>query len=156
MKEMSPEDRSGAKSKTFEAESLASSILGLPRKVKSYSLEICRGMGKEVPANVTQRKVLSQVSSVFDPYWLFSVFTVRFRLLLKGIWKKQGQSWDECLSQVDEMIFKFWPMELSQMKVMAIRRKYISKNAQVFRLACFRWCLSGNQVHRSSLLTSTD
>ena len=64
MKVMSPEDRSGAQSKTLEAEPLGSSILGLQWNVKSDSLEICRGMGKEVAVKVTQRIVLSQVSSV--------------------------------------------------------------------------------------------
>ena len=66
MKEISPEDRSGALSRTFEAEPLAPSILGLQWNVKFDSLEICRGMGKEVSAKVTQRVVLSQVSSVLD------------------------------------------------------------------------------------------
>ena len=45
----------------------ALSILGLQLNVKSDSLEICRGMEKEVPVKVTQLVVLSQVSSVFDP-----------------------------------------------------------------------------------------
>ena len=92
MREISPEDRSVTLSKTFEAEPLAPSILGLQWNVESDSLEICRGTGKEVPAKITQRIVLSHVSSVFDPLGLFSPFTVRMRLLLKGIWKKHGQS----------------------------------------------------------------
>ena len=79
MERISPEDRSGALSKTFEAEPLAPSILGRQWNVKSDSFEICRGMEKEVPAKVTQRVILSHVSSVFDPLGLFSPFTVRMR-----------------------------------------------------------------------------
>ena len=90
MEEISPEDRSVALSKTFDAEPLVPSILGLQGIVESDSLEISRGTGKEVPAKVTQRIVLSHVSSVFDPLGLFSPFTVRMRLLLKGNWKKHG------------------------------------------------------------------
>ena len=90
MEEIPSEDRSDALSKTFEAEPLAPSILGLQWNVESDSLEICRGTGKEVPVKITQRIVLSHVSSVFDPLGLFSPFTVRMRLLLKGIWKKHG------------------------------------------------------------------
>ena len=108
MDRISPEDRSGALSKTLEAEPLAPSILGLQWNVKSDSLEICRRMGKEVPVKVTQRVVLSQVSSVFDPLAMFSPFTVRMRLLLKGIRKKHGQSWDEQVSPEDEIAFKDW------------------------------------------------
>ena len=59
MKEISLEDRSVALSKTFEAEHLAPSILGLQWNVESDSLEICRGTGKEVPAKITQRSFTS-------------------------------------------------------------------------------------------------
>ena len=71
MEEIPSEDRSDALSKTFEAEPLAPSILGLQWNVESDSLEICRGTEKEVPAKITQRIVLSHVSSVFDPLGLF-------------------------------------------------------------------------------------
>ena len=63
---ISPEHRSGALSKTFEAEHSAPSILGLQWNVESDSLEIFRGMGKDVPAKVNQQVVLSQLSSVCD------------------------------------------------------------------------------------------
>ena len=94
-------------------------------------------MGKEVPAKVTQRIVLSHVSSVFDPLGLFSPFTKRMRLLLKGIWKKHGQSWDEELSPEDVIAFKDWASELSYMNEMAIKRKHLSKNAEVVHLHIF-------------------
>ena len=137
MKEIPPDDRSVALSKTFEAEPLAPSILRLQWNVESDSLEICRGTGKEVPAKITQRIVLSHVSSVFDPLGLFSPFTVRMRLLLKGVWKKHGQSWDEELSPEDKIAFKDWASELSHMNEMAIKRKYLSKNAEVVDLHIF-------------------
>ena len=137
MEEIPSEDRSDALSKTFEAEPLAPSILGLQWNVESDSLEICRGTGKEVPVKITQRIVLSHVSSVFDPLGLFSPFTVRMRLLLKGIWKKHGQSWDEQVSPEDEIAFKDWASELSHMNEMAIKRKYLSKNAEVVDLHIF-------------------
>ena len=137
MERIPPEDRSSALSKAFEAEPLAPSILGLQWNVKSDSLEICRGMGKEVPAKVTQRVVLSQVSSVFDPLGLFSPFTVRMRLLLKGIWKKHGQSWDEQVSPEDEIAFKDWASELSHMNEMTLKRNYFSESVEVVDLHVF-------------------
>ena len=94
-------------------------------------------MGKEVPAKITQRIVLSHVSSVFDPLGLISPITVRMRLLVKGIWKKHGQSWDDELSPEDEIAFKDWASELSHMKEMTIKRKYLSKNAEVVDLHTF-------------------
>ena len=137
MKEISPEDRSVALSKTFEAQPLAPSILGLQWNVDSDSLVICRGTGKKVPAKITQRIVLSHVSSVFDPLGLFSPFTVRMILLLKGIWKKHGQSWDEELSPEDGIAFNDWASQLNHMNEMAIKRKYLSKNAEVVDLHIF-------------------
>ena len=105
--------------------------------MESDSLEICRGTGKEVPAKITQRIVISHVSSVFDPLGLFSPFTVRMILLLKGMWKKHGQSWDEELSPEDGIAFKDWASELNHMNEMAIKRKYLSKNAEVVDLHIF-------------------
>ena len=59
---------------------------------------------------------------------------MRMRLLLKGIWKKHGQAWDEELSPEDELAFKVWASELNHMNEMASRRKYLSKNAEVMEL----------------------
>ena len=137
MEEIPSEDRSFALSRTFEAEPLAPSILGLQWNVESDSLEICRGTGKEVPVKITQRNVLSQVSSVFDTLGLFSPFTVRMRLLLKGIWKKHGQSWDEESSPDDEIAFKDWASGLSHMNEIAIKRNNLLKNAEVVHLQIF-------------------
>ena len=106
MEDILPEDTSDALSKTFEAEPLAPSILGLQWNVESDTLQICRGTRKEVPAKVTQRIVVSHVSSVFDPLGLFSPSTMRMRLLLKGIWKRHGQSCDAELSPENEIAFK--------------------------------------------------
>ena len=83
-----------------------------------------------MPAKVTQRIVLRQVSSVFDPLGLISPFTVKIRLLLNENWKKHGQSWDEGLSPEDEKDIKDWASGLSHMKDMALKRIYSSKNAE--------------------------
>ena len=88
-------------------------------------------MRKEEPAKVTQRNVLFQVSSDFDPLRLFPSLTVRKRLLLKGIWKKHGQLWDDELSQEEKIISKDWASELSQITEMAIRKKFLWEIAEV-------------------------
>ena len=74
---------------------------------------------------------------MFDPLGLFSPLIVRMRLLLKRIWKKHGQSWDEKLSPEDEIAFKDWASELSRMNEMAIKRKYLLKIAEVVGLHIF-------------------
>ena len=48
---------------------------------------------------MSQRTVLSFVSSVFDPVGLVAPYTVRVRLLLKDNWKISRQNWDDELTE---------------------------------------------------------
>ena len=68
-----------------------SSVLGLQWTVPDDSVQVGRGTNKEVEALITQRKILSLVSSVFDPIGLFAPFSVHMRRLLKSMWTKNGQ-----------------------------------------------------------------
>ena len=61
------------------------------------TLVVSRGVNSELKDTVTQRTVLSFVSSVFDPIELVAPYTVRARLLLKEIWRISGQQWDNPL-----------------------------------------------------------
>ena len=93
-------------------------------------------MGKEVPAKVTQRVVLSQVSLVFDPLFAFPLYSEDEIVAQRNL-EETWQSWDEELSQEDELAFKDWASELNHMNEMAIKRKYLSKNAEVVDLHFF-------------------
>ena len=105
-------DKSPSSSKTFEAEPTSPSILGLQWNVDADNLEVCRGMQKEIPVKITQRAVLSHVSTVFDPLGIVSPFTIRMRLLLKSIWKENGQSWDKELNEENRHAFEKWASEM--------------------------------------------
>ena len=70
------------------------SVLGLQRTVFDDSLQVCRGTNKEIEAPITQRKILSLVSSVFDAVGFLAPFSVHMRRILKGIWTNNGQHWD--------------------------------------------------------------
>ena len=87
-------DRAESTFNTLEAEPAASSLLGLQWNMEEDNLEVCRGDSKEIPNKITQRVVLSFVASVFDPLRVFSHFTMRMRILLKTIWAKHGQVWN--------------------------------------------------------------
>ena len=117
-------DRSDAVNKTFEAEPHTSSLLGLQWKVEADELEVCRGADKEVPVKITQRAVLSFVASVFDPLGLFAPFTMRMRMLLKTIWAKTGQQWDQEIDIDDQTVFLTWANELNQLPSSPLRRRY--------------------------------
>ena len=46
----------------------------------------------------TQRKILSLVSSIFDPFGLLSPLTIRIKMVLQQIWKL-GKKWDDLIPQ---------------------------------------------------------
>ena len=103
-----PEDlKSISNTKQFEVEprTEGSSVLGLQWTVTVNSLQVCRNTNKEVETPITQRKILSLVSSVFDPIGLFAPFSVHMRRLVKVIWTKNGQHWDNEMEPSEEEEF---------------------------------------------------
>ena len=82
---------SNIKQVEVEPNTEGSSVLGLQWTVTDDSLHVCRGTNKEVEAPITQRKILSLVSSVIDPIGLFAPYSVHMRRLPKGIWTTNGQ-----------------------------------------------------------------
>ena len=64
-----------------------SHVLSLKWHHITDTLVVSRGVNRELKDSVTQRSVLSFVSSVFDPIVLVAPYTVRARLLLKDIWR---------------------------------------------------------------------
>ena len=73
----------------------SSHVLGLNWDHVKDALVVSRGVDRPLDKAITQRTVLSFVSSVFDPVGLVAPYTVRTRLLLKDIWKISCQSWDD-------------------------------------------------------------
>ena len=106
--------------KTFEAEPQSSSILRLNWNVNTDSLIVCRGTEQQVPANITQRIVLSFVSAVFDPLGICSPFAIRMRFLLKSVWAAMGQAWVKKLSAEHSKLFSDRCSELREIRTMSI------------------------------------
>ena len=52
---------------------------------------------EDVTELITQRKILSLVSSVFSSLGLYDPFNVEMRRLLKSIWFKCRQRWDDAV-----------------------------------------------------------
>ena len=85
-----------------------SSVLGLQWTINDDSLQVCRvcrGTSKEVETPITWRKILSLVSSVFDPLGPFAPFSVHMRRLLKSIGTNNGQHWDNSVEPNEEEEF---------------------------------------------------
>ena len=121
-----PEDlRSSSNTKQVEVEpgKKGSSVLWLTWTIIDDSLQVCRGTCKEVETPITQRKILSLVSSVFDPLGLFAPFSVHMRRILKSIWTKNGQHWDNLTKRKE---FLKWKDQLSVVAETSIDRRYFS------------------------------
>ena len=118
---------SNTKQVELEPNTEGSSVLGLQWTVTDDSLQVCRGTNKEVEALITQRKILSLVSSVFDPIGLFAPFSVHMRRLLKGIWTKNGQHWDNEVEPGEEEEFLRWKEQLPIVAETSINRRYFNR-----------------------------
>ena len=80
-------------------ESESSHVLRLRWNHVKNTLVVSRGMDACVDETITQQVMLSHVSSVFDPISLIASYTVFARLLLKEIWRLQGQQWKDELPE---------------------------------------------------------
>ena len=135
-----PEDLksiSNTKQVEVEPNTEGSSVLGLQWTVTDDSLQVCRGTNKEVEAPITQRKILSLVSSVFDPIGLFAPFSVHMRRLLKAIWTKNGQHWDNEVEPSEEEEFLRWKGELPIVAETSIDRRYFNRERDKTELHVF-------------------
>ena len=135
-----PEDLksiSNTKQVEVEPSTEGSSVLGLQWTVTDDSLQVCRGTNKEVEAPITQRKTLSLVSSVFDPIGLFAPFSVHMRRLLKGIWTKNGQHWDNEVEPSEEEEFLRWKEQLPIVAETSIDRRYFNRERDKTELHVF-------------------
>ena len=118
---------SNTKQVEVELNTEGSSVLGLQWTVIDDSLQVCRGTNKEIEAPITQRKILSLVSSVFDPIGLFAPFSVHMRRLLEGIWTTNGLHWDNEVEPGDEAEFLRWKEQLPIVAERSIDRRYFNR-----------------------------
>ena len=79
--ETDPTPATGVKEITSGEES--SQVLGLKWNNGTDTLVVSRGTRLDIKQTITQRVVLSLVSSVYDPTGLVAPYTVKARLLLK-------------------------------------------------------------------------
>ena len=95
--------------------------------VTDDSLQVCRGTNKDNEGPITQGKILSLVSSEFDSIGLFPPFSVQFRRLLKSIWFKNWQHWDNEVESGDEAEFLKWKEQLPIAAETKIDRRSFNK-----------------------------
>ena len=74
--------------------------VGLKWEYKHDTLKVSRGISsRDCTKPISQRIVLSVVSAVFDRIGRIIPYTIKARLLLKEIWRLNGQRWDDYLPE---------------------------------------------------------
>ena len=102
-------------------------ILGIQWDLREDNLYVCRGLSNPLPGNITQRKILSVVSSVFDLLTFVSSFAVRGRLILKEYWKLVGQAWDNSVPDKIQCLFEDWNFELPLVSTFKVQRSMLNE-----------------------------
>ena len=77
------------------------------------------------------------MSIIYDPIGLVAPFTVGARLVLKDIWRVNGQNWDDDLPKDTVDRFLAWCVEPPQLAEIAIPRSYFSGLFQHLELHMF-------------------
>ena len=80
---------------------------------------------------------MSLVSSVFDPIGIFAPFSVRMRRLLKNIWTKNGQHWDNKVELGEEAELLKWKEQLPIVAETSIDRRYFNTLVNKIELPVF-------------------
>ena len=112
-------------------------VLGLKWDHNNDALVVSRGTNSTITKSLTKRLVLSLVSKVYDPIGLVAPFTVGARLILKDIWRVNGQSWDDELSKDTVDRFLAWCIELPRLVEITTPRSYFSGPFQHLELHMF-------------------
>ena len=115
---------SDTKQVEIEPNTEESSVLGPQWAVTDDGLQVCQGTKKEIEAPITQRKILSLVSSIFNPMSLYAPFSVHMRRHLKSLWTKNGQHWDNEVEPGEEAEILKWKKPFSFVTGTSIDRRY--------------------------------
>ena len=111
--------------------------LGLKGDQVKDTLVVSRGVDRPLDKAITQRTVVSFVSSVFDTVGLVAPYTVMARLLLKDICKISGQSWDDELPKDIRDKFLEWHSGLPLLGQLTIPRCYFTEPVDEIELHMF-------------------
>ena len=136
-------DRIDASAQSTEPKVLVSSkeesmhVLGRKWDHNNDNLVVSKGTNSIITESLTQRLVLSLVSKVYNPIGLVAPFTVGARLILKDIWRVNGQSWDDELPKDTVDRFLAWCFELPRLAEIYIPRSYFSGQFQHLKLHMF-------------------
>ena len=121
------------------AEDESSHVFGLKWNHRFDTLVVSRGTGPNPSRPVTQRVVLSLVSALYDPIGLVAPYTMTARLLLKDIWRLNGQQWNNNLPEDICNKVLDWVEELPTLSTIANPRSYFQGNIETAELHIFRY-----------------
>ena len=84
----------------------------------------------KISLNLTKRKVLQVVMSVFDTLGFLNPIMIRAKLLLQNIWR-HGTGWDELLNSEDTEEWKRWVQALKALRDFSVPRCYFTSSSTI-------------------------
>ena len=126
-------DRIAGSAKSTQTKVIVSSkeeskhVLGFKWNHNSDTLVVSRCTDSTITKKLKQHLALSLLSEIYDPIGLVAPFTVVALLILKDIWRVNGQRWwDGELPKETFDKFFAWCDELPQLAKITIPRSYFS------------------------------
>ena len=96
-------------------------VLGYTWNIKNYTISLKQKPNQLQSEQLTERVILKEKASVFDPCELFSPILLRGKILLQMLWNKH-LNWED---SVDDQDMKMWEMikfDLEQLHDCKLRR----------------------------------
>lgn len=106
-------------------DSWAVSILGLFWEPSTDTLRIRVSNTVSHPQPITKRRILSEMSKIFDPLGLVSPFTIKAKLFLQKVWK-EGVNWDDFVSDTLAQEVQEYLSEIPQLSNFRIPRPCVT------------------------------
>jgi len=89
--------------------------------------------------NATKRSVLSQLSSVFDPFGIASPYTLQAKMLMQQLWNKK-LDWNEELTGDDLDFWQKWHEELTELAAVTISRCFLGPDDEAVKRELHLFC----------------
>ena len=106
-------------------------VIGVSWQVAEDSLAFGTCKGETTVNQITKRRILSVVNSIFDPLGLLSPFTVKPKILLRQIWATLPKiDWDDKLPEKIEEEWRTIAAQMKTAKSVKFRRSLTPKDAQ--------------------------
>ncbi|XP_064481215.1 uncharacterized protein LOC135394411 [Ornithodoros turicata] len=113
-------------------------VLGLywGRSTDGLLLKTTRAADFAVAHPATKRTVLKAFSLVYDPLGYIAPVIISARILFQDLWRN-GLSWDQPVSESDNVIWEKWKVSLGELNLLRLPRCALTEDNSLVDVHCF-------------------